>query len=45
MATKLVVIIATTPTKRINIAIYFENLVVGLHVLYVVKTHIKFCIK
>ena len=33
---------ATSPTKKINIATYFENLTVKLHVFYVLNTHIKF---
>ena len=24
-------------------AVYFENLIVGLHVLYVINIHVKFC--
>ena len=28
--------------KQINIATYFENLTVELHVLYILKTHVKF---
>ena len=32
----------TTPTKKIKITIYFENLTVRLHFLYVLNTHIKF---
>ena len=31
-----------TPTKKININIFFENLTVKLHVFYVLNTHIKF---
>ena len=27
----------------INITTYFENLTVGLHVLYDLNTHVKFC--
>ena len=27
----------------INITIYFENLTVGLHVLYAFNTYLKFC--
>ena len=33
---------ALTPTKKINTVIYFENLIVGLHVLYVLNMHVKF---
>ena len=32
---------AATPTKKINMVTYFENLTAGLHVLY---THVKFCV-
>ena len=31
----------TTPTKKINMTTYFENLTIELHVFYVLKTHIK----
>ena len=34
---------ATTPTKTIKMAIYFENITVGLYILYIFKMHIKFC--
>ena len=30
--------------KKINITTYYENLTVELYVLYVLNTHIKFCI-
>ena len=30
--------------NKINITIYFENLTVGLHVLYILNTLIKFCV-
>ena len=33
---------ATSPTKKINIATYFENLTVKLHVLYIFNMHVKF---
>ena len=33
---------ATTFTKQINITTYFENLIIELHVLYILKTHVKF---
>ena len=33
--------LATTPTKKIVLIIYFENLIVRLHVLYVFNTHDK----
>ena len=33
---------ATTNTKQINMTTYFENLIVGLHVLYVLNMHVKF---
>ena len=28
--------------KKIKIITYFDNLIVGLHVLYVLNTHVKF---
>ena len=31
-----------TLTKKINMTTYFENLTVGLHVLYVLNIHVKF---
>ena len=42
LASNLVVDYTTTLTKQINIVIYFENLTVKLHILYVFKTHVKF---
>ena len=33
---------ATILTKQINITTYFANLIVELHALYVLKTHVKF---
>ena len=33
----------TTPTNKINIIIYFENLTVELYIIYVLNTYIKFC--
>ena len=36
--------LATSPTKKIVLIIYFENLIVGLHVLYVFNTYDKFCV-
>ena len=33
---------ATSPTKKINIATYFEILIVKLHVFYILIMHIKF---
>ena len=33
---------ATTPTEKINMFIYFVNLFVGMPVLYVHNMHIKF---
>jgi len=36
--------IATTPTKNTNMNMYFENLIVGLYVLYILNKHVKFCI-
>ena len=32
------------PSKKINIVIYFENLTIELHILYVLNIHIKFYI-
>ena len=32
----------TTPTKKINMVVYFNNLTIELHVLYVLNTHTKF---
>ena len=40
MVTNLVV--ATTSAKIINIVTYFENLIVVLHVFYVINIYIKF---
>ena len=34
---------STTSFKKINITIYFENLSIGLHVLYTLNIYIKFC--
>ena len=42
LATKLVVVYGTTSLKKINIVTYFENLTVGLHVLYNFNIHVKF---
>ena len=33
---------ALTPTKKINTIIYFENLIVGLHILYILNSRVKF---
>ena len=33
---------AITPTKKINMTTYFENLTIGLHVLYILNTNIIF---
>ena len=33
---------ALTPTKKINTVIYFENLIVGLYVLYILNSRVKF---
>ena len=30
--------------NKINITIYFENIIVKLHVLYMLNTHVKFCV-
>ena len=35
---------ATTPTKKINFATYFENLIIGLHVHYFLNILAKFCV-
>ena len=29
-------------TKQINMVIYFKNLIVELHVIYIFKIHVKF---
>ena len=34
---------AKTPIEKFNMIIYFENLIVGLHVLYALDIHVKFC--
>ena len=34
--------LVTTPTKTINMIIYFENLIVVLYGFYIFKTHVKF---
>ena len=44
LATKFVVIKATTLPNKINITSYFENLTIELHVLYPLNTHFKFCV-
>ena len=41
LTTKLVVALL----NKINIIIYFENLIIELHVLYTLNIHIKFCVK
>jgi len=33
---------ATTPTKKINIATYFKNLTIKLYVFYILIMHVKF---
>jgi len=33
---------ATTPTKKINIVKYFENLIIGLYIVCVLNAHVKF---
>ena len=30
--------------KKVNITIYFKNLIVGLHVLYAFNKQVKFCV-
>ena len=35
-------LMALTLTKKINTVIYFENLIVGLHVLYILNSRVKF---
>ena len=32
------------PLNKISIVIYFENLIVILHVSYTFNTHVKFCV-
>ena len=44
LATKLVVILDYKLTQKINITAYFENLTVELYVLYVLNTHVNFCV-
>ena len=33
---------STTPTKKINMTTYFENLTLNFMFFYVLKTHVKF---
>ena len=35
---------ATTPTKKINITIYFENLTLELYVFYILIINVKFSV-
>ena len=35
---------ATTPTKKINIITYFENLTLELHVFYILIINVKFSV-
>ena len=35
---------ATILLNKINIITYFENLIVKLHVFYILNAHIKFCV-
>ena len=35
--------LVTTSFKKINITKYFENLTIGLHILYALNTYDKFC--
>lgn len=35
--------ITTTLSKKINMIIYFEKLIVGLHIFYVFTIYVKFC--
>ena len=44
LATKLVIIKATTSFNKINITTYFENLTIELHVFYTVNSLVKFCV-
>ena len=44
LVTKLVVPKATTSFNKINITIYFENLIVELYVLYALNLLVKFCV-
>ena len=32
---------STTPTKKINIAIFFENLIIELLILYILNKYVK----
>ena len=44
LATNLIVAEGYKLTLKINMVTYFKNLTVGLHVLYVLNTYIKFCV-
>ena len=44
LAEKLVEPKVTILLNKINITIYFENLIVKLYVLYTLNTHVKFCV-
>ena len=32
---------STTPTKKINIAIFFENQIIELHIFYILNKYVK----
>ena len=42
LATKLVIIKATTSFNKINITTYFENLTIEFDTLYALNTYVKF---
>ena len=44
LGTNLIVAEGYKLTLKINMVTYFKNLTVGLHVLYVLNTYIKFCV-
>ena len=35
-------VMVTTPTKKINMITYFKNIIVELHVFYILKTRVQF---
>ena len=34
----------TTPIKKINMTIYFENLTVRFHIFYILDIYVNFCL-
>ena len=34
---------ATTSTIKLNIIVYFENLIIGLYAFHVLNMHLNFC--